>query len=238
MTSRIGQRPKVSVLMPTRNRERFAARAVEQFLRQTWPNKELIVLEDGDESWMPHIGDNPLIHHVNMVGSIGAKLNMGAELATGEILIRFDDDDWQHPHRITQQIAHLRLSGTAMVGCCSQLYYRPGEDCAYEWRGNPANTPGLNHAYLRAWALDNPHIDASSGEDAALCKVAASQGELSTISGVGWVVARTHDSNTSDRLGGFRSTAELAKFSTNWKAVPLSNITAVVGQEVQYGAIA
>ena len=39
--------PKVSVLMPCYNHEKYVARSIECILNQTYPNIELIVLDNG-----------------------------------------------------------------------------------------------------------------------------------------------------------------------------------------------
>ena len=35
--------------MPTHNRRMFVPKAIEYFLRQDYPNRELIILDDGDD---------------------------------------------------------------------------------------------------------------------------------------------------------------------------------------------
>ena len=39
--------PLVSILIPCYNAERWVAQAIESALRQTWPEKEIIVVDDG-----------------------------------------------------------------------------------------------------------------------------------------------------------------------------------------------
>jgi len=41
--------PLVSCIMPTANREKFIPLAVKYFQRQDYPNKELVVLDDGNK---------------------------------------------------------------------------------------------------------------------------------------------------------------------------------------------
>ncbi len=41
--------PRVSCVMPTRNRRRFVGQALWYFLRQDYQPRELIVLDDGDD---------------------------------------------------------------------------------------------------------------------------------------------------------------------------------------------
>ncbi|MBC8075789.1 MAG: glycosyltransferase, partial [Chloroflexales bacterium] len=106
--------PMVSCIMPTYNRHRFVPQAIAYFLRQDYPNRELIIVEDGAESAAPLIPPDPRIRYVRLPGrqSIGAKRNFACDLAAGEIVICWDDDDWYGPRRISQQVAPL-LSGRA-----------------------------------------------------------------------------------------------------------------------------
>ena len=39
--------PLVSILIPAYNAERWIAETIRSALRQTWPNKEIIVVDDG-----------------------------------------------------------------------------------------------------------------------------------------------------------------------------------------------
>lgn len=107
------ENPKISALMLTgRNRARFAlARvAVQCFLDQTWPNKELIIVNHHPEISLAD-GD-PRIKEVKVVKNerfmLGDMRNASIENATGEWCIQWDDDDWHHPTRMARQweVAH------------------------------------------------------------------------------------------------------------------------------------
>ncbi len=42
--------PLVSCIMPTANRQRFIPTAISLFLRQDYPEKELVIIDDGEHS--------------------------------------------------------------------------------------------------------------------------------------------------------------------------------------------
>jgi glycosyltransferase involved in cell wall biosynthesis len=104
--------PLVSCVCPTYNRpphyHHLLEEAIESFLRQDYPNKELIVLNDcpGQEL----ICDGPGVRVVN-VGerflSIGDKRNAGVGLARGELIAPWDDDDISLPWRLSLSVERL-----------------------------------------------------------------------------------------------------------------------------------
>jgi glycosyltransferase involved in cell wall biosynthesis len=110
-SSRNGKRhlPLVSCLCPTYNRppdhQHLVEEAVESFLRQTYPNKELILLNDcpGQELAC----DGPGVTVVNVprrFASLGEKLNAAAALARGDLLAPWDDDDISLPWRLARSV--------------------------------------------------------------------------------------------------------------------------------------
>jgi hypothetical protein len=110
-----GKAPMVSCIMPTRNRRRFVPQALNYFLRQDYPNKELIIVDDGTDSIAELIPQEKGIQYIRLFTrrSIGVKRNLAAEAARGDILLTWDDD-WYGPDRISYQVRPL-LEGRAEV---------------------------------------------------------------------------------------------------------------------------
>jgi glycosyltransferase involved in cell wall biosynthesis len=100
--------------MPTYDRPEFVSRAVDYFLLQDYAPCELIVLDDGTQPVEHLIPSDPRVRYVRMQGraSTGSKRNLGCQLADGELILNWDDDDWYGRHRISHQLAPL-LAGTA-----------------------------------------------------------------------------------------------------------------------------
>lgn len=105
--------PRISCLMVTANRARLTKRSVACFLAQTWPNRELVIVDDGEEDYAPVLADIPpdrLIHHrlVKDPGkTLGDLRNLSLDIARGELMSHWDDDDWFHPERLARQQAAL-----------------------------------------------------------------------------------------------------------------------------------
>lgn len=122
--------PTVCCVMLTRDLPELAAKAVECFRRQTYGNKQLLILDSSFDR-RHHIGvleENPRIdydHIVQAVGfTIGSLRNTANAQTQSEILIHWDDDDWSHPNRIAEQVALLQSSGVDVVGYNEMLFWR------------------------------------------------------------------------------------------------------------------
>lgn len=104
--------PLVSCLMVTKNRARFARRALHCLASQTWGNKELVIIDDGDEDYEPVLAEYrhlfPIQYHKLTPDPdvrLGQLRNLSLERARGDFLIQWDDDEWYHPERIATQMA-------------------------------------------------------------------------------------------------------------------------------------
>ncbi len=108
----------ISCLMVTRNRARLARRALRCFANQTWPAKELVIVDDGDEDYEPIIAPlrERLSIHYHRIPSqpeqrLGALRNLALDHARGEFCAQWDDDDWYHPERLAVQMRALERQG-------------------------------------------------------------------------------------------------------------------------------
>jgi glycosyltransferase involved in cell wall biosynthesis len=106
--------PLVSCLMVTRNRAALARRAVLCFVRQTWPNRELVIVDDGDEDYEPMLAPFRLrarivYHRVPPAPArtLGALRNMSLGCTEAPFCAQWDDDEWYHPRRIARQMQCL-----------------------------------------------------------------------------------------------------------------------------------
>jgi glycosyltransferase involved in cell wall biosynthesis len=159
--------PTVTCIMLTRDRPELAARAVECFRRQTYPNKHLLVYDNGQEQgWFKDQRENET-HFCCFWNAHRGMLTIGAlrNEANGhsddmphdpEILLHWDSDDWSHPNRIAGQVALLQASGADAVGYSEMLFWRtyPGErvDVSAAMYGSGAYrefVPGADHG--EAW---------------------------------------------------------------------------------------
>lgn len=82
--------------------------AIESFLRQTYPNKELIVLNDCPGQVLSCDAPGIRIYNVpNRCNSAGEKRNLAVALARGDLLVPWDDDDISLPWRLELSVERL-----------------------------------------------------------------------------------------------------------------------------------
>ncbi len=169
---RTGARPLVSCIMPTHNRRAFVPRAVQQFLAQDYPHRELIIVDDGGTDIVADlIPPDPRIRYIRYERrmTLGAKRNAACELARGELIAHWDDDDWIAPWRIAYQARAMREHpDTDICGLARVLFYDPTQHRAFEYAPEPTAprwVAGGTMCYRRAWWQAHRFADVDRGED-------------------------------------------------------------------------
>jgi glycosyltransferase involved in cell wall biosynthesis len=100
-------RPKVTVLMPAYNAEKYIGEAITSVLKQSFADFELLIVNDGSTDHTVKIIESfhddriVLIHQENK--GIAAALNAGLALSRAEYIARFDADDICYPDRLKIQ---------------------------------------------------------------------------------------------------------------------------------------
>ena len=168
--------------MVTANRPQLCRRAVLCFTRQTYPNKELVVVDDGQANLEPVLEDLPSedVIYVKLPKKpenvLGRLRNIALESARGDILAQWDDDDWYHAERLDRQVRLIEegydactLAGTLMhldtetffnhayIGYLKQgvpgsIVHRRNDRIRY-----PEMRRGEDNVYLKKWTSQS-HI--------------------------------------------------------------------------------
>ena len=124
--------PLVTAVMPTcKGREKMARHAVEQFERQSWPNKELVIVNEGTE-WISNTEDN--ITEVRVPEkkyNNGGMHNIGDGIARGKYIIRWDDDDIHHKDRIKIQAEAAVIHPVPCSTLGKRIHYFMDDDIAF-----------------------------------------------------------------------------------------------------------
>ena len=101
--------PKISVIMPAYNAEKYIGEAIDSILNQTYGDFEFIIINDGSTDKTKQIiqsySDSRIIYLENEKNSgIVYTLNKGLDFATGEYIARMDSDDISIKHRLEKQL--------------------------------------------------------------------------------------------------------------------------------------
>jgi len=105
--------PLVSILIPCYNAERWVAQCIESALSQTYPNNEIIVIDDGSKDNTHEVVEQfvPAVRYVWQENAErGAARNHGLRLAKGEFIAFLDSDDLWLPEMIERCVAFLRAN--------------------------------------------------------------------------------------------------------------------------------
>ena len=147
--------PKVSILIPCYNAEKWIAQAITSGLDQTYPNKEVIVIDDGSSDRSLEIikSFSDRIHwetQSNQGGNVAR--NRLLELSEGEWLQYLDADDYLLATKIEQQIDFLSQIPEADIICspASGEFIRDGETVR---RFHPFPKELDSWTFLIAWRL-------------------------------------------------------------------------------------
>lgn len=163
--------PLVSCLMVTRDRPDLARRAVHCFRRQSYPNRELVILDDGGddalENWCRGLGDATIrFLRVPSEGkTLGELRNRSVESAAGEYVAQWDDDDLSAPKRLELQMATLLAFGaTACLLERQQVWWparrRMAISCRRLWESSAVARKAAVGAYpAERRAEDTPVVE-------------------------------------------------------------------------------
>jgi len=135
--------------MITANRVGLAERSIQCFLNQTYPNKELLIIDDGKDDLEPilekYIHNQYHYHRLEKKEgqNLGYLRNLGLSLATGEFIAQWDDDDWYHPDRLSLQIQALKDGEGACILQATLMHLSNDEFMTHPYIGwLPGGVPG------------------------------------------------------------------------------------------------
>ena len=122
----------ISVLIPALNAERWIGHAIESALAQTWPNREVIVVDDGSTDRTAERAARYSTYGVRVIvqancGAAAAR-NTALRASNGTYIQYLDADDLLHPYKIEAQLEGAengRRSRTLLTGAWGRFFKRP-----------------------------------------------------------------------------------------------------------------
>lgn len=142
--------PLVSIIIPVYNSEKYLAECIESAVAQTWPNREIIIIDDGST-------DNSLKIAQNYSGVSGVKIitqknkgasaarNTGLKEAKGDYIQFLDADDLLSQNKIESQVKYLNESNDHLALCRTVHFFDRNDHLkgtiTNEWFCTDSNNP-------------------------------------------------------------------------------------------------
>ena len=194
----------VTCIMPTANRRPFVNQAIRYFLAQDYPEKELVIVDDGTDSVVDLASDRDGVRYFKLDKTlpVGAKRNFAVEQGTGEIIVHWDDDDWSATWRLRYQVEQL-LASQADISGLDRIYFFASEtQRAWEYSSAPGDRRwvyGASLAYTRGFWEKTRFPDLNVGEDSHFVWANATA-KIHILEDSRFLVARIHSGNTSRKV--------------------------------------
>ncbi len=189
----------VSCIMPTCDRQDLVPVALKSYLSQDWPDKELVVIDDGAETvegLVKQLVPDAVYIYLAEKQVIGVKRNLACEAARGEVICHFDDDDWSAPGRVRDQVLRLVESGKQMTGYHSITYWNGMK--AYRYVSPvPPYALGTTMCYQKSFWHGHRFPPKDYAEDNALVYKARDERQLISVDARQMMIVRSHALCTS-----------------------------------------
>lgn len=102
--------PRISIVIPVRNGADFLREAIDSALAQTWPEREVLVINDGSTDngateAIAHSYGERIRYFRKPHGGVASALNLGIREMRGEFFSWLSHDDVYLPHKLASQMA-------------------------------------------------------------------------------------------------------------------------------------
>ena len=190
---------RVSCILPTGNRPAFLAQALRCFRQQNYTDRELIVVDDGDEAVDRLVRGAPDTRYIRLQQRCptGVKLNIGIEYARGSIIQKLDDDDYYGPDFVSaarRALPSIRREKAVVAWCCFLALNLP--DLTLRVSGHGWARAGTLCFYRRLW--QRYRFDATIDDHAFIRK---SEARIVRVCRPEQYIYVRHGRNTCTRFG-------------------------------------
>ena len=121
----------VSIIIPVYNSENYIADTIKSAIDQTWPNKEIIIVDDGSTDNSLSISKSFECEFVKVYtqknGGAALARNLGLKYAKGSFIQFLDADDILSLNKIEKQATILKQS-PSKVAVCSTVHFQDGQN--------------------------------------------------------------------------------------------------------------
>ena len=122
--------PRVTVVLPTRNRKNWLKRSLGSVLKQTFRDFELIVVDDAStDSTLALLEKyNGKIKQINLLKKHGVSFarNVAICKSSSEWVAFLDSDDYWHPEKLQKQIEFIGIRSDCPIHFTDEIWIRNG----------------------------------------------------------------------------------------------------------------
>ena len=191
--------PRISCLMVTKDRFFMAQRSIRCFQQQRYQNRELIIIDDGDDDtldkWIQTLNDERIVC-VRLPAEnkpLGELRNIAVDRATGTYVTQWDDDDLSDPERLYCQLSVIHLLQTDACFLERQQVWWPESrrfaiSCRRIWEGS----------FVCAKALLSRYPAQTRGEDTPVIEHIVRSGRVALLDFPQLYTYIFHGANTFD----------------------------------------
>jgi len=133
--------PKVSVIIPTYNRENYICNAIDSVLNQTYRDFEIIISDDGSTDNTKKVlkkYNNSIKYYYQDNGGEASARNFGIKLASGEYIAFLDSDDIWLEQKLEKQMDYIEKTNADLVYCSMFIMEKGIIDYKKKKPANPA----------------------------------------------------------------------------------------------------
>lgn len=176
-------RPLVSILIPCYNAAHWLAAAVESALVQTWPDTEIIVINDGSKDESLAVARRFEARGVRVLdqpnAGAAAARNAGLRAARGQYIQFLDADDLLAPDKIEEQMRLLEPLGGRVLSSSRWAHFQESpEEASFKEQANYRDLTGVEFLQLHweagcmmqpaAWLAPRALLEAAGPWDESL----------------------------------------------------------------------
>lgn len=153
--------PKISVVLPVYNGEKYLKESIDSILNQTFSDFEFIIVNDGStdktEEIIESYNDGRIKYFKKENSGIVDSLNYGIEKSNTDLIVRMDADDISNPSRLQKLLNFMENNGE--VDICGSWAEKINENGDQK---GVLNYPPIKDKEIRKYAyLHNPFIHPS-----------------------------------------------------------------------------
>ena len=146
----------VSIIIPVYNAEKYLEESIQSAINQTWPDKEIIIIDDGSTDQSLNIANSYANNNIKVFtqpnkGASAAR-NRGLQEAKGDYIQFLDADDFLHKKKIRNQLILLEKNEN-FISTCPTIHFNDFNDVQnislkHDWLSNVPQDPLTFITYL------------------------------------------------------------------------------------------